>query len=115
MTKEARIFLEHILESIDLINSYTSNISKDDFFRSPQIQDAVIRRLEIIGEATKNISTGIRKEYPEVPWRELAGMRDILIHQYFGIDLELTWSTVKENLPGLKRQLSRVVERLPRN
>lgn len=68
-----------------------------------------MRRLEIIGEATKNIPEDFRKEHPDIPWREIAGMRDILIHEYFGVDLELTWTTVKENLPNLKQKLSRII------
>ncbi len=111
MSKDIKVFVEHILESISLIEDYTSQISKEDFFKSRQIQDAVMRRLEIIGEATKNISTEFKKEYPGIPWREIAGMRDVLIHEYFGVDLELTWTTVKENLPNLKQKLSQIIRK----
>ena len=105
MSKDVTVFVKHILESIALIEEYISKISVDDFMKSRQIQDAVMRRLEIIGEATKNIPDSFRKEYPDIPWREIAGMRDILIHNYFGVDLELTWTTIKENLPDLKHKL----------
>lgn len=105
MKKDEGVFLEHILESITLIDNYTSKLDKPEFIKSPQVQDAVLRRLEILGEATKNISSGFKQKYPEIPWRRIAGMRDILIHDYFGVDLNLTWTTVKEDLPRLKSQL----------
>ena len=109
MSKDINIFLEHILESISLIESYTKGISKQDFLESDQIQDAVMRRLEIIGEASKNIPPNFRTLHPDIPWREISGMRDVLIHEYFGVDLELTWTTVKENLPSLKQKLSLIL------
>jgi uncharacterized protein with HEPN domain len=97
------------MESINLIEVYTVRISKEDFLKSEQIQDAVMRRLEIIGEASKKIPATIKAQHPDIPWREMAGMRDILIHEYFGVDLELTWTTVKESLPDLKQQLSAII------
>jgi uncharacterized protein with HEPN domain len=97
------------MESINLIEVYTVRISKEDFLKSEQIQDAVMRRLEIIGEASKKIPAIIKAQHPDIPWREMAGMRDILVHEYFGVDLELTWTTVKESLPDLKQQLSSII------
>lgn len=79
-----------------------------------QLQDAVIRRIEIIGEAVKNIPDGIKGKYPEIPWKEIAGMRDILIHEYFGIDLELTWEVVTRDIPDLKTKLLRMRKELVR-
>lgn len=90
MIKDTRTFIEHLLDCIGLIEKYTKNKTEDDFSDSIQLQDSVIRRIEIIGEAVKNISDEIKGKYPEVPWKEIAGMQDILIHEYFGIDLELT-------------------------
>jgi uncharacterized protein with HEPN domain len=107
--KDNRIFLQHILESIVLIESYTNGISKQDFLNSEQLQDAVMRRLEIIGEASKNIPASFKALHSDIPWREITGMRDILIHEYFGVDLELTWKTLKENLPSLKQKLVLII------
>ena len=87
-------------------------MSKDDFLKSVSIQDAVIRRLEIIGEAVKNIPPEFRDEYPDIPWRQIAGMRDVLIHGYFGVDLAMTWKLVKSDLPELERKVAGVRKKL---
>ena len=73
-----------------------------------QLQDSIIRRIEIIGDAVKNIPQEIKKKYLEIPWKEIAGMRDILVHEYFGIDLQLTWETVQKDIPQLKNKLLKI-------
>jgi len=105
MKKNITIFLEHILESILLIEEYVRDKNRSDFLKSKQLQDSVVRRIEIIGEAIKNIPNDFKEKYTQIPWREFTGMRDILIHQYFGIDLDLTWQVIYRDLPKLKKQI----------
>ena len=87
---------------------FRSTESKEAFFENPEKQDAVIRRLEIIGEAVKNLPFQIRDQYPEVPWKRISGMRDVLIHQYFGITLNLIWGVVQHEVPELKRNIQMI-------
>ena len=105
MKKNGKIFLTHILDSIKLVEEYLKGKSKLDFLNSIQLQDSVIRRIEIIGEAIKNIPNDIKENYSQIPWKEITGMRDILIHQYFGVDLDLTWQVIDKDLPRLKKQI----------
>jgi uncharacterized protein with HEPN domain len=95
---------------MEQIEIYTQGLSHETFIQNRLVQDGVIRQLEIIGEATKNISDTTRSSTPEVPWRDMAGMRDILIHQYFGVDLSAVWDTAKQDIPGLKRSITNSIE-----
>lgn len=112
MKKDPRIFIEHVLECIEKIEEYVKDATKDDFFRSTQLQDAVIRRIEIIGEAIKNLPMEIKEKYPDIAWKDIVGMRDVLIHGYFGVDLELTWKVAKENVWDLKSKMLKIREDL---
>jgi uncharacterized protein with HEPN domain len=110
MKKDAKTFIDHIMECISLIEKYKKDCTKQKFMHDVQLQDSIIRRIAIIGEAVKNIPGEIKNKYPEIAWKEIAGMRDILTHEYFGIDLELTWETVKKDIPKLKKQLITILK-----
>jgi len=94
-------FLGDIQEAMRRIASYTEGMTYEQFMEDNKTQDAVIRNLEVIGEATKNLSSRLRRAHPQIPWKDLAGMRDKMIHHYFGINYEIVWTVAKEELPGL--------------
>lgn len=108
MKKDPTIFIQHMLSSIELIEQYTAGKTEEDFLNSEELQDAVIRRIEIIGEAAKHVPNEIRELYPSIPWKNVSGMRDKLVHEYFGVDLELTWQVVKKDLAPLKLVLLKI-------
>ena len=110
MKKKSEVFLKHILECIENIEEYKEGLSKEKFLRKVIIQDAIVRRLEIIGEAVKNLPKEFRNKHREIEWKKIAGLRDVLIHEYFGVDLDLTWDIVKEDLPDLKKKVKKILK-----
>ncbi len=103
-------FLSDISEAIRRIGIYTKGIDYENFLEDIKTQDSVIRNLEIIGEAVKNISDDFKDKHPKILWKDWAGVRDKLIHHYFGINLEVVWYIIKEDLPSLKEESQRVLE-----
>jgi uncharacterized protein with HEPN domain len=106
--KDDLAFIEHILLCIEKIQDYTRDITLKEFNNNELVQDAVIRNIEIIGEASKKVSKNLKSQYPEVPWKEMSGMRDKLIHDYFGVDVDVVWKTVKEDIPYLKSLIENI-------
>lgn len=115
MKRDYRLYIDDILEAIDKIENYIEELSFDEFGKDNKTIDAVIRNFEIIGEASKHIPEPVREKYPKIPWKEMAGMRDKLIHEYFGVKLEVVWKTIKKRLPELKILLNEVLEKMNKN
>ncbi|MBI5225819.1 DUF86 domain-containing protein [Candidatus Micrarchaeota archaeon] len=115
MKRDISVYLEDILECIGCIREYTENMDLAGFMAKRQTQDAVIRRLEIIGEAAKNIPEAIRTTHPKLPWKEITGMRDILIHAYFGVKKEFIWKTIHENLDELEVTVLKIKKEIKKN
>jgi len=109
MPRDYRVLLEDMLAALTRIHVLTSGLSYDDFASHLTRQEAVIRNLEIIGEAAKNVPRELKSRYPHVDWARIGGLRDILIHQYFAVDLEILWDIILNNLPDLEVQISQIL------
>jgi uncharacterized protein with HEPN domain len=112
MKHDPSVFLKHIRDSITDIENYTQDVDLQSFltYTNKEKQDAVVRRIEIIGEAVRNLPEDFRQEHPEVPWHQIAGMRHKLVHEYFGVDLELVWQVVRHDLGLLKKHVEELLK-----
>jgi uncharacterized protein with HEPN domain len=109
--RDPKLYLKDILEAMDSIELFIGEMDFDEFKEDDKTSSAVIRKFEIIGEATKNLPDDIKKDYPDIPWRAMAGMRDKLIHFYFGIKYELVWRTVKDVIPEIRPYLIEIYKK----
>jgi hypothetical protein len=107
--RNAKVFITDILEAIENIEMFTHEMTFEAFMKDKRTKDAVVRNLEIIGEAVKNIPESIKERYPDLDWKAVTGMRDKLIHEYFGVSLAIVWETVKGDLPPFKRMMEEIL------
>jgi uncharacterized protein with HEPN domain len=110
--RDHKIYLKDILAAVETIETFVKAMSFEEFRVDDKTTSAVVRKFEIIGEATKQIPENIRQQYPGVPWKDMAGMRDKLIHFYFGVDYQLVWATIKQRLPQLKDEMQKILDEL---
>ena len=112
MKREVILFIDDILISINAIEDFSTKMSKEKLINNRLYQSAIVREIEIIGEAVKSIPTSFREKHPEIPWAKMAGMRDVIIHSYFSVDLGTVWKVIKDDLPILKKQILKIKKEL---
>ncbi|MCX6750487.1 MAG: DUF86 domain-containing protein [Candidatus Pacearchaeota archaeon] len=108
MKRDINLFIQDILENVKDIESFSKGLTKEEFEKNKLKQNAIIRSLEVIGEAVKNIPEPFREKYPKIPWKEIAGFRDILSHSYFGVNIERVWNMLEIDLPVLKEEMKKI-------
>ena len=109
MPRDSRVYLEDILDATRKIAAYAGSLSKTAFLEDEKTIDAVVRNLEVIGEAVKNLPEDLRAQHSAVEWKKIAGLRDILIHEYFGLDAEIVWDIVRNKVPALNREVRTIL------
>lgn len=112
-SRTEREFLADILEAVRRAEAYVADMDYEEFLADTKTQDAVIRTLEIMGEATKRLSAELRQQHPSVPWKNMAGVRDKLIHDYFGVNLDIVWQIVTDELPAIGMQVEEIRKQVP--
>jgi uncharacterized protein with HEPN domain len=110
MKRDYTLFLKDIINAMSSIEEFVQGMSFEEFANDDKTFSAVVRKFEVIGEATKNIPDSVREKYCYIPWNSMAGMRDILIHAYFGIDYELVWESIKNEIPRIKPELEKIIK-----
>ena len=110
MSRDFEIYLEDIFGAINRIQAYVQGITRTEFETDQMRFDAIIRNLEVIGEAVKQVPESLRNQYPSVEWRKIAGLRDILIHRYFDVNIELVWEIVQSNIPVLRANIEQMIK-----
>ena len=109
--RDHKLYLEDMLEAANRIERYLKGMTIGKLRKDTLVLDGIVRNLEIVGEAAKNIPSPIKNKYPEVEWKKIAGLRDVLAHEYFGIDLEVVWDIVKNKLPSLREKIKTILKR----
>ncbi len=110
MKKDSIIFISHIIESINLIEEFSKGLTKEKLADNKLKQSAIIRQIEIIGEAAKNLPKEFTEKHQDIPWKDIVGMRDKIIHQYFDIDINIVWDVLEVNLPEIKTKIQRILK-----
>ena len=112
MKKDDTVYLRHIIDAFLQIERYTNGVTYEEFLSNSLLQDAVIRQLEVMGEAARNLSADLQNEYPAIPWRQMISLRNRMIHAYFNVNLQIIWEIIQGDIPNLKKDMMRVLENL---